>query len=185
MLYLNKDFAVLEKKYDWGTLKFIELGEEGRGRKLIRLAVPMKFKEGDIIRKGLHEELTIGKTRAGKPRIIQTKDHYDNDKYAIIDTHGGYTRRHSGYFKILDKYPETEILAQANGADGDAGRIGSWDVVVVKLKDNTCAKVDYSGHYRDENHNFTYLMATKEGIFELWDGDYDDYLDNAEDPILV
>ena len=185
MLYLNKDFAVLEKKYDWGTLKFIELGEEGRGRKLIRLAVPMKFEEGDIIRKGLHGELTIGKTRAGKPRIIQTKDHYDNDKYAIIDTHGGYTRRHSGYFKILDKYPEIEILAQANGADGDAGRIGSWDVVVVKLQNNTCAKVDYSGHYRDENHNFTYLMATEDNIFEVWDGDYDDYLDNTENPILV
>ena len=38
-----------------------------------------------------------------------------------------------------------ELIARGNGADGDAGRIGYWDVILVKAKEGDVFRVTWGG----------------------------------------
>jgi len=58
---------------------------------------------------------------SGKPKIVEA---YDPTIYIIISTGNGYTRRGDGSVEIFKD--SARILAEGNGADGDAGRIGIW-----------------------------------------------------------
>ena len=130
MIWSNKAHTKKEKEFPFGKINIVELGESGRGRKLIVLP-----SEVDI-QKGLNPEITIGLTKSGKPRINKFKE---NRLFLLIDTKGGYTRRGDGEASVHKSCKDNvKILSYGNGADGLAGRIGIWEVFVVEvLNDNT------------------------------------------------
>lgn len=140
MLYTNIDLKKREIEKEWGTLYQFEIGEIGRGRKMIYLPCAPEMED---ITEGLHKELSIGQTKAGKPRIIRKEeDHY----YMILSSEGGYTRRGDGFIQGMEQdRDKIRVLARGNGADGDAGRIGTWDCVVLEILEDTMIRVRKSG----------------------------------------
>ena len=143
MLYSNIERKALERAMDFGTLYEIQAGESGRGRKLLALACP----PATMVKSGMNTGLTIGKTRSGRPRINKAGT-ADNELFMLLSAQGGYTRRGCGTIwvpeKDLDKF---EVLARGNGADGMAGRIGFWDVLLLHVPDGvtTVVRVRTSG----------------------------------------
>jgi len=128
MIWSNKSHTKKEKEFPFGKINVIELGESGRGRKLIVLPSEVDIQEG------LNTDITIGLSKLGKPRINRFKD----DKlFLIIDTAGGYTRRGFGVASVHRSCKnDVKVLSYGNGADGLAGRIGSWEVFVVEILNN-------------------------------------------------
>ena len=141
MLYSNRNLESEARQFDWGTIFQVALGEHGRGRRLLTLTCP----EDTEIKSGINEEYSIGSTKSGKPRIVKKKD---NELYMILSSEGGYTRRGDGTIRVLVKDSKNiEVLARGNGADGLAGRIGTWDCVLIHLEGNleTVVQVRTSG----------------------------------------
>ena len=128
MIICNVNIESIEKEMEFGTLHQIVLGEYGRGRRELRLTCPPKT----VLKRGCNFGLTITQTKSGKPRISKTD--VDNEIYLLISTKGRYTRRGDGWVGSWHQNKcKYTCLAKGNGADGDAGRIGSWDVVLVKV----------------------------------------------------
>ncbi len=138
MLYTNQKKAVKEIDMSFGTITGITIGEYGRGRREVFLPTP-KGVEGEI--DGLREDLTIGVSKSGRPRINRAND---GELYVILTSERGYTRRGCGCIKI-PKAQKIELIARGNGADGDAGRIGSWDVVILKAHEGDVFRVTWGG----------------------------------------
>jgi hypothetical protein len=128
MLYANKGFKVIEKEMSFGALRYVLLGEEGRGRTFVTIPVPDSVTE---VKSGMNINLTIGITKSGKPRI---DNRTEGDLYLLLDTYQGYTRRGSGFTHVLKENKENvQVMASGKGAEGDAGRIGTWDCRLVKV----------------------------------------------------
>lgn len=141
MLYSNVNLSKSERTMDWGTLHQFEIGESGRGRHLMCIPCPPDMESIDS---GIHKDLSISFTRSGRPRIVRKSD----DKlYAILSSKGGYTRRGDGRVWIPNSDIEKfKVLARGNGADGAAGRIGSWDCVLLECPlTNAVIRVRTSG----------------------------------------
>lgn len=138
MLFMNKTVEVESREFKFGTVAGVALGEHGRGRQQVFLPTP-KGLEGAI--GGLRSDLTIGLTKAGRPRINHGKD---KNMYLALSSERGYTRRGNGVVKI-PVGQAVELIARGNGADGDAGRIGYWDVVLVKTKEGDVFRVTWGG----------------------------------------
>ncbi len=168
MLYLNKAVDVATREFKFGVVNGIALGEHGRGRQQIFLPTP-KGLEGSI--GGLRSDLTIGLSKAGKPRINYGKD---KDIYLALSSERGYTRRGNGVIKT-PVGQEVELIARGNGADGDAGRIGYWDVVVVKAREGDVFRVTWGGSgYGYEPtfyvvHNGQVLEADQQEVEDLYE----------------
>lgn len=127
-LFSNEVCKTINVEYEWGTLATISLGEKGRGRKLLSLTFPGA---GGLVKRGQNKTLSIGQTKSGKPRIIRATD---SEQFLLLSTEGGYTRRGNGWVGAsIGNTSSYELLASGNGADGDAGRIGQWDVVLLKI----------------------------------------------------
>lgn len=127
MIISNIELTAKVKAMPFGEISLITLGEEGRGRRELRLPCPT----GTKIDKGLNAALTIGQTKSGKPRINTATD---NEIYLLLSTEGGYTRRGNGWVgSWISNTATTELVDKGNGADGAAGRIGQWDVVLLKV----------------------------------------------------
>lgn len=125
MLYSNVETKAKSKQMDFGIINFIALGEYGRGRREMRIPCPA----GTIVSKGMNENLTIGITKSGNPRINVAKD---NQVYLLLSSQGGYTRKGCGWIGAWSKnQAQYKLLSKGNGADGLAGRIGTWDVVLL------------------------------------------------------
>ncbi len=153
MIYSNTNLKAEEREFSFGKMFVIALGESGRGRKEIILPCP----EGITIKKGLNEDLSIGFSKSGKPKIVQA---YDCTMFYLLSSYGGYTRRGNGIIKVLNEdetstfaFSTSNCLAYGNGADGDAGRIGDWDVVLLSDPKKNIA-VRYSGGGFIENLSF-------------------------------
>ena len=138
ILFSNKKIELKTREMKFGTLEGFVLGEEGRCRK--ELFVPSKYK----IKKGINENIGIGKTKTGRPRIVED---YSDDIYIIIDTQYAYTRINNGYISVSNK-ESFELIDSATGADGDAGSIGHWNVYLLKVTDaskDLLVKICYAG----------------------------------------
>lgn len=136
MLFLNTTVEVIAREFKFGIVEGISLGEHGRGRQQIFLPTPQGL-EGAV--GGLRTDLTIGLSKAGKPRINHGKD---KDMYLALSTERGYTRRGNGVVKT-PVGQTVELIARGNGADGDAGRIGYWDVILVKANEGDVFRVTW------------------------------------------
>jgi len=168
MLFMNKTAEVESREFKFGTVAGVALGEHGRGRQQVFLPTP-KGLEGVI--GGLRSDLTIGLTKAGRPRINHGKD---KDMYLALSSERGYTRRGNGVVKVpVDQ--AVELIARGNGADGDAGRIGYWDVVLVKAKEGDVFRVTWGGSgYGYEPtfyvvHNDQVLEADQQEVEDLYE----------------
>jgi len=140
MLYTNQKLKVVDKEMKFGTVTGVAIGEYGRGRREVFLPTPKSIQADDII-KELRSDLTIGTSKSGRPRIDARKD---DDIYLILSSERDYTRRGDGYIEAPESQ-EIELIARGNGADGDAGRIGSWDAVIVKAKDGDVFRLTWGG----------------------------------------
>lgn len=138
MLFLNTTVEVIAREFKFGIVEGISLGEHGRGRQQIFLPTPQGLK-GAV--GGLRTDLTIGLSKAGKPRINHGKN---KDMYLALSTERGYTRRGNGVVKT-PVGQTVELIARGNGADGDAGRIGYWDVILVKANEGDVFRVTWGG----------------------------------------
>jgi len=173
MLFYNKKKLIPERiQMSFGELLAVRLCEHGRGRK--QIVLPVKFPAEPGVPLDL-EELSIGQSSTGRPTIIKNKD---NKLFLIINTYGGYTRRGNGWIRPIEG--DFKILAEGNGADGDAGRIGTWGVYVIEAPQNGILRIRYSGQYRggvDPEYND--LLFVKEGKVELIElKDIETYLDS-------
>lgn len=127
MIYSNVEVKAKMKEMVFGLIYFIALGEYGRGRHEMRLACP----EGTVVTKGLNEDLTIGFAKSGNPRINKATD---TTLYLLLSSEGGYTRRGNGWIGAWkENKANYQLLSKGNGADGDAGKVGTWDVVLLKV----------------------------------------------------
>lgn len=139
MLYTNQVLKVVEWKMSFGSVKGVAIGEFGRGRREVFLPTPNGL-AGEI--RDFRADLSIGLTKSGRPRINQSTD---DRLYVILSSQRGYTRRGSGMIKT-PVAQDNKIIARGNGADGDAGRIGSWDVIIAEAKDGDVFRVTWGGH---------------------------------------
>jgi hypothetical protein len=157
ILFSNKKIELKTREMKFGTLDGLVLGEEGRCRK--ELFLPSKYK----IKKGINENIGIGKTKTGKPRIVED---YSDDIYLIIDTKYAYTRVYNGYIYVSNK--ETfELIDSATGADGEAGSIGHWSVYLLKVTDaskDLLVQICYSG---TKNSERSILLIQNKNITEF------------------
>ena len=95
----------------------------------------MTCPEDTEIKSGINEEYTIGSTKSGKPRIVKKKD---NELYMLLSSQGGYTSKGDGTINVLVKDSENiDVLERGNGEDGLAVKVGSWDVLLIKIKTNS------------------------------------------------
>lgn len=169
MIYSNVNLSIETRKMSFGDLKCVAMGEKGRGRKEILLPSLSN------ITVGLNRELTIGMSRNGRPRINRVDPQKDNTMYLLIDTYGGYSRRGDGYvsFRVEQGF---EIIAEGNGADGDAGRIGSWGVYVIKAPVDEklkLIKIKYSGNA----NKISYLAVLGQDFRLISEDDIDIFFD--------
>lgn len=168
MLFLNKAVDVTAREFKFGAVEGISLGEHGRGRQQVFLPTPKGLKDAVG---GLRTDLTIGLSKAGKPRINRSKD---NDMYLTLSSERGYTRRGNGVIKV-PVGQTVELIARGNGADGDAGRIGYWDVVLVKANEGDVFRVTWGGSgYGYEPtfyvvHNNQVFEADQQEVEELYE----------------
>lgn len=142
MLYTNETLKIAEREMKFGNVTGVSIGEYGRGRREVFLPTP-KGLEGEISH-GLTEDLTIGTSKTGRPRINRANKG-DNELYLILSTERNYTRRGNGYVRA-PKNQKVEIIARGNGADGDAGRIGSWDALILKANEGDVYRVTWGGY---------------------------------------
>jgi hypothetical protein len=174
MLYTNKALAIENREMSWGSLKGFAIGERGRGRYEVFVPVPEKL-ENTSISKGLHEKFTIGTTKNGKPRL-NTYD--DGNLFLILSSECRYTRRGSGHIYEVTK-ELAEVIATANGADGDAGRIGSWDAKILKVKPGAILRVIWGGY--NYGIDDTYYFVTSNGtVDEVNEKEIQDYFDSKD-----
>lgn len=170
MIYSNVNLTIETRKMSFGDLKCVTLGERGRGRKEILLP------SLNNIVCGLNKEVTVGVTKNGRPRINRVKNpQEDNSMYLLIDTYGGYSRQGNGYIDFRAEQG-FEIISEGNGADGDAGRIGSWGVYVVKAPDDAklkIIKIKYSG----KANKIAYLAVIGQDVRLISEDDIDIFFD--------
>lgn len=158
MLYTNKELNIKVRELSFGDLYGVTIGESGRGRHEVFLPTPAGL-VGEIC--GFHTDLTIGTTASGRPRISQRSD---QDLYMILSSERGYTRRGCGHIEALCGQ-DYELLARANGADGEAGRIGTWDAVIVKAHDGAVFRVIWGGH--DYGYTPTLFIVGAGGVHRI------------------
>lgn len=140
MLYANTTLKAVSREMKFGAITGVAIGEYGRGRHEVFLPTPKSVQTGDVIEE-LRSDLTIGTSKSGRPRIDARKD---GDIYLILSSGKSYTRRGDGYIEA-PKGQEVELIARGNGADGDAGRVGSWDAIIVKAKDGDVFRLMWGG----------------------------------------
>lgn len=159
MIYSNVKIASEEREFSFGKMTVIALGEKGRGRREIVLPCP----KDTVLKEGLNEGLTIGFSKSGKPKIVSG---YDSELYYVLSSYGGYTRRGNGTIYIIREGEKHSIdamddcLEYGNGADGDAGRIGDWQVIVMKPRATDVISLKYSGGLGNEFREYIFGTVT-------------------------
>ena len=186
MLYVNRTFPVQDREMSFGKLHGVPIGERGRGRYEVFLPAPQTLEKLEY---GMHENLSIGKTKNGKPRINSGDD---GNLYMIMSSEARYTRRGSG--SVVEVIPDGDvmnrekrkvtILAEANGADGDAGRIGSWDAQVLQVKPGAIVKVIWGGYGYGLSPNY-YFVELDGTVTEVEEDDVPAYYDNKDEEMPV
>ncbi len=173
MLYFYKTVRAEAKTLANGTTIIgVTLGEQGRGRKQAFLPLPQSYAENDEIADGLHADLTIGFSKTGRPRINKASSH---EMWLIIQSGHSYSRKGNGRIYATTQ-SRPEVYARGNGAEGDAGRIGNWDDILVKAHLGDIYRVQHSGYKYGIYDKF--IIPTADDVLTF---DFDDTaLDNFE-----
>lgn len=112
------------------TVLGLSLGQQGRGRQ--RTIVPVE-KESQFY--------NLGRTKTGNPKLFAGAG--DNDGWiARISCEGCYTRDTNGRASATEG---VTVIARGHGAEGDAGRLGTWDDLLLSVPDGGVVKVKPHG----------------------------------------
>lgn len=174
MLFTNSPMKVIEKKMSFGTVTGTTIGESGRGRHEVFLPTPKDLKEG--ITKGLNYGLTIGASKTGRPRVNRCSANSE-EIFLILSSERDYTRKGSGRIEAPE-HQSTEIIARGNGADGDAGRIGTWDVLILKAHDGDVFRVVWSGY--EYGYEDTFYVVLNNTVYAVEESALDVLCENLE-----
>lgn len=116
------NISVSEVKINDFSFTALTLGEKGRGRVIVNVACPQSF-----------SNLEVGTTKQGKPRLNTSKS--SKGWLARISTNGAYIRGASGNVSTNPEIAEKiSVIARGQGAFGDAGRIGTWDDILISTE---------------------------------------------------
>lgn len=178
MIYTNRTFQIQERELNFGKIRGIAIGERGRGRYEVFLPVPQNVTE---VRNGMNENLSIGMSKNNKPRINGGDD---GNLYLILSSEARYTRRGNGSIFEIQLYSDeneskVEVIAEANGADGDAGRIGSWSAKILKVKPGAVVKVVWGGHGYGLTPNY-YFVNSDGTVTNVPEEEIQDYYDSLD-----
>jgi hypothetical protein len=121
------------RKFNWGEMSVIALGDSGRGRH--EELVPFHAPEDA-------NYVELAQTKAGKPKIVQSQN--STGWLAVVSGSGCYTRGTYGTVYCL-KGADVKVIAKGSGAYGDAGRIGGWNDFLVEVPEETFLKVRPAG----------------------------------------
>lgn len=163
----------ISKKFEWGEMMVVELGEDGRARK--KVYVPYHAREDA-------QFLKIGTTRSGRPKIVEDTE-AGNAWLAYISAEGAYTRNTYGsVYCLKDDAEKIKVIAYGHGAYGDAGRIGDWYDFLVVVPDNTWLYVRPSGGAEKRPRYWLFFGA--ERVYEVRKEEMDAFLEmhEAQDP---
>jgi hypothetical protein len=183
MLHFNRNFAVETREMSFGQIPGVVVGERGRGRWEVFLTCPQEFANAHekTVREKEAYPYSLGRTRAGAPKIVPGDDGKVN---LVLSSEGGYTRRGSGRIYALKGRP-VNVAARANGADGEAGRIGTWSAVVIAdAKPGDVFRIRYSGSNAIMPE---YVFVTEHGVSYVPENELELYFDigGIEPPFAV
>lgn len=127
MIYSNQEVCSTFEMTQGGIKHYILLGEEGRGRRQIRLACL----QSTVIKKGMNPELTIGMVK-GKTYVLSKQD---RNLYMILSSEGGCTSRSDGIILVqVNDAGKVHVLTRGNGGDGIDVKVGNWDCLLLKVR---------------------------------------------------
>jgi len=155
----------IKKKFEWGEMLVVPLGESGRGRK--NVLIPYHAKEDE-------EFLELGTTKRGNPKIIAGADGGDS-WLAVVSAAGCYTKHTYGTVRVpKDQKERVKVVSHGWGAYGAAGRVGGWDEFLLVVKDNTWLQVKPSGGYKIPAY---WLYFGENEVFKLEEEELDAFLE--------
>jgi len=169
------------------TIPAIIIGEEGRGRKLGILPaqlLPDTYAEWQEKGCVYIRFAKVGTTKAGKPKLFQTKDVDTTEKcICVFRTDIGYRGGNShtgdrdggtkkGYWgedlPTFHPFPG-EILCEGVIAQGDAGRMGSGEQLVAILPADTVFRTGYSGRLYGAPSAHYYVYRDGQILSATWE----------------
>ncbi len=139
MIYTNKSYVAIERDMSFGSIHGIALGERGRGRIETFMLVPPSMEE---LTTGHHASISVELTQARRPYLVEVGD---DRLHMLLSSQRGYTRKGCGVI-MTPANQDNRILARGKGADGAAGRIGSWESVLTEAKEGDVFRVVWSGY---------------------------------------
>lgn len=180
--YSGEEFELKELELSNGTIKKkgLLLGEKGRGRRQVFL--PAHLHKDTLPEGTLISTLMIGRSRSGRPVLNRVRDNdeeYDNEGITIIvDTFAGSCRAGDGrVYHLGHGIEHLTLVARAIGAEGEAGKVGNYDALVVKTRESTMFLVLPSGGHTsapyfiqvDLKRNEVWRFDTIEEIAHFYD----------------
>jgi len=142
---------------------FIPLGEDGRGRTLTRVPVGGKFSSSLVQEKDGEEELTLfecGVIRTKEKGTLLVVEGQPEDKRALVQLYCYEGFRGSNSYELGEGVTE---LARGTHAQGDAGRMGSGDEILVVMEPGSKIKAHRTGRTYGAPGKFVFLF-TGEGV---------------------
>jgi hypothetical protein len=107
----------------------ITLGERGRGRICTIVPTPDQY-----------EYLELGVSKSGRPRL--NKSTSSEGWIARIETKGSYVRGATGrVYASPDSLDSIKVVARGQGAYEAAGRIGTWQDLLIAVPDGAWVRV--------------------------------------------
>ena len=134
----------------------VRLGEEGRGRRLVK--VPLHRQRPPEVAEVSYQHRII---EADPVQIKISRHPYGEKKFWVlaatsggqgaetlvkVNTQGPYTRDTWGKWEPLEGAPKT--ITQGHGARGDAGRVGGWTDSLVVIRPGDAILVRPEGGYK-------------------------------------
>jgi len=132
---MKRYFTPEKRKFEWGEMLVVVLGERGRGRQeaYIPFHAPIDC-----------NLVELGTTRSGSIKIVPSQS--SDGWLAVVSGSGTYTRGTYGTVYVPPQMTDKiKVIASGYGAYGDAGRIGMWYDFLITAEDGTLLKVRPAG----------------------------------------
>ena len=159
-IFTNREYRVETIETPFATLKGLRLGEEGRGRSEKIISIGAEMPEDFKGLNGYSQDISVRKTLNGNWELIPWDT---GDLYMIINTNSGYKRGCSGeILELVDpdnptKTSRVERLQVAWGAYGDAGGIGGYDELLLRVYPDAIIKINYTTGSRYNSNEILFV----------------------------
>ncbi len=157
------------------SIPAILVGEEGRGRKLGVLPVqllPDNYKKWQEERTISIYSAEIGKTKTGKPKLIETEITDTEKCICVFRTKIGFrgSNRHTGDILGDEFLPfPGEILCRGIIAQGAAGRMGSGSQLIAVMPAEVVFRTAYRGRLYGAPDSHYYIFRDGQILSATWE----------------